>query len=218
MTTALTNNTQGYWRALRFYSRSWRERYGAEMVAMMMEAADDGEDPLAKNSRRSLMWSGLRQRFASRPFAAWWLMMTLLSLGIFEWNAFRMVQAAIYADTRGTSGAVGLWLWPIAIGAALLSIASVTTFTVSALHIPPLPRHPVKPAPRGWTAWLALGGSFIVPVGGPLLAVGSLVAGIRLYRRTRKESYRALAGLSCGSLAVTALFLLPQVAIVILDR
>jgi hypothetical protein len=56
MTTASTPTDHlPYWQAWRYYSRTWRERHGADMVAMMLDASDNGEDPLSGTGRRSLM-------------------------------------------------------------------------------------------------------------------------------------------------------------------
>ena len=204
-----------YWRALRFYSRSWLEQHGADMVAMMMDAADHGEQPLSPTSRRSLIWAGLRQRFGSRPYLWLWIGSGALSMCIYAWAAVRMIYIGLYADEHGTSGAVDLWLWPVTLGMALLFLVSIATLTVSALYQPPLPRPTIRPAARGWTAWLAfafgLGAMLLAPILpiGPLLAIAALAAGIRLYRRTRREHYRVLSGLSAGAVALGVLVVIP---------
>jgi hypothetical protein len=213
----------GYQRALRFYSRSWRERHGADVVAMMMDAADHGEQPLSPAGRRSLMWAGLRQRFASRPYLWLWAVSSALSMCVFAWAAWRLGRIGLYADEHGTSGAVDLWLWPVALGAALLFLVNIATLTLSALYQPPFPRRTVRPAARGWTAWLpfvgALGAMFLAPVlpVGPLLAITALAAGVGLYRRTGRRQYRALSGLSAAALALGLLALIPAATWLLLD-
>ncbi|MFG2196683.1 hypothetical protein [Streptomyces sp. NPDC048639] len=190
------------------------------MVTMMMDAAEDGEDPLSDHGRRSLMWSGLCQRFASRPFAGLLTVLILLSLGVFEWSTYRMVKTALHVDAHDTGGSVSgdLWFWLLPASSALLLLAGITTLTISMLRLPPLPRRPAGTAPWGWTAWPALGASLAMPLVGSVLAVVSLVAGVRLYHRTRQGRYRVLAALSAASIALTALFLLPQASILLLEN
>lgn len=212
----MTNaDTSHYWLALRFYSRSWRERHGADMVTMMMDASDNGEDPLSRAGQRSLMWAGLRQRFASHPFV--WLLVALsvLSLCGYTWSASRMVRNGLYADAHGTNGAVELWLWPVTLGSGLLLLTSIGTLTVSVLYLPPLPYRAITPAPRGWTAWFVFACSVVAMLlfppllFGQLFAIVALVAGVWLYRRTRREHYRVLSGLSAGLVASGMLLVLP---------
>ena len=213
----------GYWRVLRFHSRSWRERHGADMVAMMMDAAEHGEQPLNPAGRRRLMWAGLGQRFASRPYLWLWIGSCALSMCVYAWAVSRMVRIGLYADEHGTSGAVDLWLWPVALGAALLFLVSIATLTLSALYQPPFPRRTVRPAAHGWTAWLAfaggLGTMFFAPVlpVGPLLTITALVAGVGLYRRTRRQQYRVLSGLSASAGALALLVLIPAATELLLN-
>ena len=210
MTIVSMASTERYWRALRFYSSSWRGRHGADMVTMMMDATDNGEDPLIGAGRRSLMWSGLRQRLASRPFAWLWVALIAVSAGVFTWSAHRMTQIGLYADAHQTDGGVDPWLWPVTIGAVSLFLAAVATLTISMLHVPPLPVRPAQPSRWGWTAWLPLALVLVMPFMGAILPVVSLVAGIRLYRRTRQNRYRALAGTSASIFAVVALIVIPS--------
>jgi hypothetical protein len=56
----------------------------------------------------------------------------------------------------------------------------------------------------------------LLPVG-PLLAITALVAGVGLHRRTRRQQYRVLSGLSAGTVALSLLVLVPAATGVLLD-
>lgn len=47
-------------RALRWYPRAWRRRYGDELVALLEDLF--GDEPLSRRCRISLMWSGTTER------------------------------------------------------------------------------------------------------------------------------------------------------------
>jgi hypothetical protein len=109
---------------------------------------------------------------------------------------------------------VGLdrWLWPATVSSAMVFLAAILAVTVSVLHVPPLPERPVRPARWGWIAWLVfvLSASRVLPLA-ELGSVATLVAGARLYRRTREPQYTALAALSAAWIALAALLVLPGV-------
>jgi hypothetical protein len=46
---------------LRWYPRSWRERYGEELMALMEDQS--GERAPTRSVKMSLVWAGLRERF-----------------------------------------------------------------------------------------------------------------------------------------------------------
>jgi hypothetical protein len=197
-----------YWRALRFYSKSWRQRHGADMVALMLDASDHGEDPLSGNGRRSLMWSGLRQRFSSRPFVSLWVVLTLLCAGLYEWAAYRDIHIGLYADEHGTNGFNGPALIATLVAAAGF-VAGMTIMTVSLLHWPDFPRT-AAPQRRAWPGWLLLAVGLLSGLCTPLLGA-SLAIGARRYRAGGSARYRVLAALSAAGIGFQLLFLLPAV-------
>ncbi|HZO65864.1 MAG TPA: hypothetical protein VFB74_12735 [Kribbellaceae bacterium] len=209
MTTASASTDQAqYWRALRFYSKPWRERHGADMIAMMLDASDHGEDPLSGAGRRSLMWSGLRQRFGSGPYVWLWIAATLASLGLHEWAGYRNLQIA---ERRGVSGwdADRLTL-TLALTTAVLFVACLTILTLSLLHRPPFLR-PVDVSPaRSWPGWIVLAVGALSWIGVPLV-LGSLVIGVRGYRAGGGLEFRLLAILSAIVFAFQVLLVLPVV-------
>jgi hypothetical protein len=198
---------------LRFYSKQWRHRHGADMVALMLDAEDHGEEPLSGNGRRSLMWSGLRERFASRPYVTLWIALTVAGLALYEWALYRDIPFGVDADEHGTSGFNGPLVVAGLIGAAGL-VTGLTILTVSLLHRPPFPR-PVAALRRGWLGWvtLALGTAFIL--GTPLI-VASLVIGVRHYRAAASAQMRVLAILSALALGFQLIVLLPPLNLLLL--
>jgi hypothetical protein len=204
-----------YWQALRYYSKSWRERHGADMVAMMLDASDHGEDPLNGNGRRSLMWSGLRQRFSSRPYLSLWIVLTLASAATYAWAAYRDVQIGLYADEHGTSGFNGPALLTTLIAAAGL-VAGMTIMTVSLLHRPAVPRTPPAARGRAWPGWLLLLLGLFSVAGTPLLAAG-LAIGARRYRAGGSAQFRVMAALSAFALGFQLLFLVPTLSLLLLN-
>ncbi len=209
MTTASASTDQApYWRALRFYSKPWRDRHGADMVAMMLDASDHGEDPLSGAGRRSLIWSGLRQRVASSPWVWFWIAATLASLGLHQWAGYRNLQIA---ESRGVSGfdadtVMLILVWTT----AALFVACFAILTVSLLHRPPFPRSAGVPAVRSWPGWVILAVGAMSWFGVPLVAT-SLVIGLRGYRAGGGLEFRVLAILSAIVVAVQVLVVLPVV-------
>jgi hypothetical protein len=209
MTTASTTTGHTpYWRALRFYSRSWRERHGADMITLMLDARDHGEDPLSGAARRSLIWSGLRQRFASRPYAWVWIAATLASLGLNEWAGYRNLQIA---ESRHISGFDTGTLWlKLAWTTTVLFVACLTILTVSLLHRPPLPKPANASTARSWPGWIVFAVGAMSFIGVPLV-LGSLVIAVRGYRAGGGLEFQLLAILSAVTFAFQVLVLLPVV-------
>jgi hypothetical protein len=197
------------WRALRFYSKPWRDRHGADMVALMLDSSDHGEDPLSGTGRRSLMWSGLRQRFGSRPYVWLWIAVTLVSLGLHEWASYRNILVGLEADKRGASGFNAVSLG-IALSSAALFVACFTILTVSLLYRPAFPRPAEGLAARSWPGWIVLAVGTMSWLGAPLI-LGSLVLGVRRYRAGGALEFRVLATLSAIVLGVQLIVILPVV-------
>jgi hypothetical protein len=198
-----------YWRALRFYSRPWRDRHGADMVALMLDSSDHGEDPLSGTGRRSLMWSGLRQRFGSRPYVWLWIAITLISLGLHEWAGYRNILIGLDAEKRGVSGFNAASLG-MTLSSAALFVACFTIVTVSLLHRPAFPRPVEGFAARSWPGWIVFAVGTMSWLGAPLI-LGSLVLGVRHYRAGGGLEFRLLATLSAIVLGVQLIVILPVV-------
>ena len=198
-----------YWRALRFYSKSWRERHGTDMVALMLDARDNGEDPLSDSARRSLMWSGLRQRFASRPYVWAWIALTLLSLGLYEWASLRDMRIEVEAERLGESGSNVASLVTV-LGATVLFIGCLTTLTVSLLHRPAFPRPTEGFAARSLPRWKVFALGIMSLVGLPLGLV-SLIAGVSRYRAGGGLEFRLLAITSAVVIGFQLVLMLPVV-------
>jgi hypothetical protein len=198
-----------YWQALRFYSGPWRDRHGADMVALMLDASDHGEDPLSGTGRRSLMWSGLRQRFGSRPYVWPWTAVTLISLGLHQWASYRNILIGLEADQRGVSrfnpASLGM-----TVSSAALFVACFTVLTVSLLHRPAFPRPVEGLAARSWPGWTVFAVGTMSWLGAPML-LGSLVLGLRRYRAGGGPGFRVLATLSAIVLGVQLIVILPVV-------
>jgi hypothetical protein len=209
MTTASASSDHApYWRALRFYSKPWRERHGTDMIALMLDARDHGEDPLSGAGRRSLMWSGLRQRFATRPYMWLWIAATLASLGLHEWAGYRNLQIA---ERRHVSGFdTGLLSLTFAFTTAVLFVACLTILTVSLLHRPPLPLPAGVSTARSWPGWIVFTVGAMSFIGVPLV-LGSLVIAVRGYRAGGGLEFRLLAILSAVTFAFQLFALLPVV-------
>jgi hypothetical protein len=198
-----------YWQALRFYSKPWRERHGTDMVTLMLDARDNGDDPLSDSARRSLMWSGLRQRFASRPYVWAWIALTLLSLGLFEWASLRNMRIEDEAERLGQSGSNVASLVTV-LGASGLFIGCLTILTVSLLHRPAFPRPTEGFAARSWPRWTVFALGIMSLVGLPLGLV-SLIAGVSRYRAGGGLEFRLLAIASAVVIGFQLVFMLPVV-------
>lgn len=196
-----------YWRALRFYSKPWRDRHGADMVALMLDSSDHGEDPLSGTGRRSLMWSGLSQRFGSRPYVWLWIAVTVISLGLHEWASYRNILIGLDADKRGVSGVNAASL-AMTLSSAALFVACFTILTVSLLHRPAFPRPVEGFAARSWPGWIVFAVGTMSWLGAPLI-LGSLVLGVRRYRAGGGLEFRLLATLSAIVLGVQLIVILP---------
>lgn len=201
-----------YWHALRFYSPQWRDKHGSDMVAMMMDARDNGENPLSAKGRRSLMWSGLRQRFASRPYVWLWIALTVISLGLHEWAGY---QNLVIAERRGVSGfdTGGLALTLAWITAAMF-VACLTILTVSLLHRPAFPKPVEVFAARSWPGWIILAAGTMFILAFPL-TLSSLVLGVRRYRVSGLLEFRLLATLSAIVLGIQVLVVLPPLTLIV---
>ncbi|GIH02056.1 hypothetical protein Rhe02_01230 [Rhizocola hellebori] len=198
-----------YWRALRFYSKPWRERHGADMVAMMLDASDNGEDPLSGHGRRSLMWSGLRQRFASGPYVWFWIAVTSISLGLHQWASHRNIQIRQQAERFGDRD-VDMAAYAMVLGSAILFVLCLTILTVSLLHRPAFPRPVDGFVARSWPGWTLFALGTLSWLGVPMI-LGSLVVGVRRYRAGGGMEFRLLAIFSAFVLGFQVTVLLPVV-------
>jgi hypothetical protein len=200
-----------YWRALRYYTKPWRDRHGADMVALMLDASDNGEDPLSGRSRRSLMWSGIRQRFASPPYVWLWVAATVASLGLHAWTSRRNIQFRDAAERRQTSQ-IEPALLTLTIGTAALFVACLTILTVSLLHRPAFPQAVATTGVRSWPGWIAFAVGTLSWVAFPLTAT-SLVYGVRRYRTAGGTDVRLLATLSAVVLGLQLLVIVPVITL-----
>lgn len=205
-----------YWRALRFYSKPWRQRHGTDMVTLMLDARDNGDDPLSNSARRSLMWSGLRQRFASRPYLSAWIALTLLSLGLYEWAILRDGRIEEEAERLGQSGPNMASLVTV-LGTIGLFMGCLTILTVSLLHRPAIPRPTEDFAARRRPRWtiVALVIMSIMSIVGLPLSLISLIVGVSRYRAGGGVEYRIIAISSAVVIGFHLVFILPVVNLLI---
>ncbi|NUT33729.1 MAG: hypothetical protein HOV79_11705 [Hamadaea sp.] len=175
----------------------------------MLDARDNGDDPLSASGRRSLMWSGLHQRFASRPYVWAWIALTLLSLGLLEWVNLRNIRIEDEAERLGMGGSNPASFVTYS-GAAVVFVACFTILTVSLLHRPALPRPVEGVAARRWPVWalVALGA---MALAGLPPALGSLIVGVSRYRAGGGFEFRLLAIASAVVIGFQLVFMLPVV-------
>lgn len=81
----MSNLSQQYRRALRWYPKSWREKHEEALIGVLLDQAEaEGREHMSRTARRDILRHGLRQSF-TRPRVALATALALIVMTVLVW-------------------------------------------------------------------------------------------------------------------------------------